>query len=115
MLGFISKNDRIFGGIEIEDHCCKLYLFADDLTIYLNFSTYQLEWVTMKLDILALASICKVNFQKSQVIFSTLTEDKLQKPFKNKELNWPATEIKDVSDKIVINRLDYEKNYRLQI
>ena len=64
-LAIFLKNDRIFRGIKIENHCCKLSLFADDLTIYLNGSLHQFERVFMKLDIFALASGCKVNLRKS--------------------------------------------------
>ena len=48
----------------------------------------------MKLDIFALASDCKVNFQKSQAIHFDFNTDILQKPFENKGLNWPSTENK---------------------
>ena len=62
------RNDRTFRRIKIENLCCKLSLFADDLTIYLNGSLYQFERVFMKLDIFGLVSGCKVNLQKSQAI-----------------------------------------------
>ena len=48
----------------------------------------------MKLDIFALASGCKVNLQKLQAIYIGSNIGKLRKPFENKGLNWPSTEIK---------------------
>ena len=60
------RNGRIFQKIKIENHCCKLSSFANDLTIYLNSSSHQFKSAFMKLDIFALASGCKVNFQKWQ-------------------------------------------------
>ena len=44
-LAISLRNDKIFRGIKIENHCCKLSLFADDLAIYLKGSLYQLERV----------------------------------------------------------------------
>ena len=37
-LAISLRNDRIFRGIKIKKYCCKLSLFADNLTIYLNGS-----------------------------------------------------------------------------
>ena len=54
-LAISLRNDRIFQEIEIENRCCKLSLFADDLTIYLNGSLHQFERAFIKLDIFALA------------------------------------------------------------
>ena len=93
-LAICFRNDRIFRGIKIENHSCKLSLFADDLAIYLNGSLHQFERVFMKLDIFALASGCKVNLQKLQAIYIGSNIGKLRKPFENKGLNWPSTEIK---------------------
>ena len=109
-LAISLRNDRIFRGIKIENHCCKLSLFADDLTIYLNGNLHQFERVFMKLDIFALASGCKVNLQKSQAIYLGSNIGKLQKPFENKGLNWPSTEIKYLGVNIPINNLKSEKN-----
>ena len=47
-LAISLRNDRIFRGIKIENHSCKLSLFADDLVIYLNGSLHQFERVFMK-------------------------------------------------------------------
>ena len=85
-LAISLRNDRIFRGIKIENHCCKLSLFADDLTIYLTGNVHQFELAFMKLDIFALASGCKVNLQKSQAIYLGSNIGKLQKPFENKRL-----------------------------
>ena len=101
---------RIFRGIKIENHSCKLSLFADDLAIYLNGSLHQFERVFMKLDIFALASGCKVNLQKSQAIYIGSNIGKLRKPFENKGLNWPSTEIKYLGVNIPVDNLKSEKN-----
>ena len=92
-LAIFLRNDRIFQGIKIENHCCELSLFADDLTIYLNGSSHQFERAFIKLDIFALVFGSKVNFQKSQAIYLGSNIGKLQKPFENKEPNWPFNEI----------------------
>ena len=64
----------------------------------------------MKLDIFALASGCKVNFQKSQAIYLDSIIGKLQKPFENKGRNWPSTGIKYFVFNIPVNNLKSEKN-----
>ena len=104
------RNDRIFRGIKIKNHCCKLSLFAVDLTIYLNGSLHQFERAFMKLDSFALASDCKVNLQKSQAIYLGSNIGKLQKTFENKGLNWPSTEIKHLGVNILVNNLKSEKH-----
>ena len=83
------RNDRIFQGIKIENDCRKLFLYAEDSTIYLNGSSHQFERPFMKLDIFALASGCKVNFRKLQAIYLGFNISKQQKPFEKKGLNWP--------------------------
>ena len=75
-LAISLRNDRIFRGIKIENHSCKLSLFADDLAIYLNGSLHQFEPVFMKLDIFALSSGSKVNLQKLQAIYLGSNIDK---------------------------------------
>ena len=109
-LAISLRNDRIFRGIKTENHSCKLSLFADDLAIYLNGSLHQFERVFMKLDIFALASGCKVNLQKSQAIYIGSNIGKLRKPFENKGLNWPSTEIKYLGVNIPVDNLKSEKN-----
>ena len=64
----------------------------------------------MKLDIFALASGCKVNLQKSQAIYLGSNIGKLRKPFENKGLNWPSTEIKYLGVNIPVHNLKSEKN-----
>ena len=64
----------------------------------------------MKLDNFALASACKVNFQKSQAIYLGSNISKLQKLFENKELNSPSTEIKYFGVKIPVNTLKAKKS-----
>ena len=59
----------------------------------------------MKLDIFALASGCKVNLQKSQAIYIGSNIGKLRKPFENKGLNWPSTEIKYLGVNIPVDNL----------
>ena len=87
-LTFFLRSDRIFRGIKIEeDHCCKLLLFNDVLTTYLNDSSYQFEQAFMESVIFALAFVCKVNFQKSHAIYLDSNIGKSQNPFKNKGLN----------------------------
>ena len=65
----------------------------------------------MKLNIFALASACKVDFQKSQAIYLSSNIGKLQKTFENKGLNWPSTEKKHLGDNIPVNNLKSEKIY----
>ena len=109
-LAISLRNDRIFRGIKIENYSCKPSLFADDLTIYLNGSLHQFERVFMKVDIFALASGCKVNLQKSQAIYLASNTGKLRKPFENKGLNWPSTEIKYLGINIPVISLKSEKS-----
>ena len=99
-----------FEELKSENHCYKLSLFANDFTRYLNGSLYQFKRAFMKLDIYVLASGCKINFQKLQAIYLGFNIGKLQKPFENKGLNWPSTEIKCLGVNIPVDNLKCEKN-----
>ena len=86
-----------------------LSLFTDNLTTSLNGSLHQFERAFMKLDIFALASDRKINFQKSLAIYLGSNIGKLQKLFENKGLNWSSTEIKYLSVNLPVNNLKSEK------
>jgi len=80
-LANLLRVDTVLHGIIFNSYCCKVSLFADDLTIYLNGNIGQFERVFQILQTFANFSGCKINFQKSQAFHFGANKNMKQKPF----------------------------------
>ena len=64
-LAVVLRQSKAYQGYEIEHHCFKVSLFADDTVIYLNGNSSQFKCVFDILDHFGKESGCKVNLSKS--------------------------------------------------
>ena len=68
-LAAMLRQSKDYQGFEIEHHCFKVSLFADDAVIYLNGSSSQFRCVFDILDYFGKESGCKVNLSKSYAFY----------------------------------------------
>ena len=83
-----------YQGFEIEHHCFKVSLFADDTVIYLNGNSSQFKYVFDILDFFGSESGCKVNLSKSYAFYIGSSMGKKFKSFLSSGLSWPTSVIK---------------------
>ena len=91
---------------EIEHHCFKVSLFADDTVIYLNRNYSQFKCIFDILDYFGKESGCKANSNKSYAFYIGSSMGKKFKPFLSRGLSWPTSVIKYLDVNIPLNKLD---------
>ena len=104
-----------YQGIEVEHHCFKVSLFADDTVIYLNGNSSQFKCVFDISDYFGKESGCKVNLSKSYAFYIGSSMGKKFKHFLSSGLSWPTSVIKYLGVSIPLNKLDelslFEENF----
>ena len=114
-LATILRQTKDYQGFEIEHHCFKVSLFADDSVIYLNGNSSQFKCVFDSLDYFDKESGCKVNSSKSYAFCIGSSMGKKFKPFSSRGLSWPTSVIKYLGVNIPLNKFDelslFEENF----
>ena len=114
-LATMLRQNKDNQGLEIEHHCSKESLFADDTVIYLNGNSSQFKYVFDILDYFGKESGCKVNLAKSYAFYIGSSMGKKFKPFLSSGLSWPTSVIKYLSVNIPLNKFNelslFEENF----
>ena len=106
------RRSKDYKGFEIELHCFRVSLFADDAAIYLNGNSSQFKCVFDILDYFGKESGCKVNLSKSYAFYIGSSMGKKFKPFLSRGLSWPTSVIKYFGVNIPLNKLSlFEENF----
>ena len=114
-LAAMLRQSKAYQGFEIEHHCFKVLLFADDTVIYLNGNSSQFNCGFDILDYFGKESGCKVNLSKSYAFYIGSSLGKKFKPFSSRGLSWPTSVIKYLGVNIPLNKFDelslFEENF----
>ena len=114
-LAVMLRQSKDYQRFEIEHHCFKVSLFADDTVIYLNGNSFQFKYVFDILDSFGKESGCKVNLSKSYAFYIGSSMGKKFKPFFSIGLSRLTFVIKYLGVNIPLNKFDelslFEENF----
>ena len=114
-LSVMLRQSKDYQGFEIEHHCFKIQLFADNAVFYLNGNSFQFKCVFDILDYFGKESGCKVNLSKSYEFYIGSSMGKKFKTFLSNGLSWPTSVIKYLGGNIPPNKFDelslFEENF----